>query len=651
MRAIALPSSFWPRFDARARYVAGIVAIALVYLAGGELAIRLHELAGIIGEIWVPSGFGLAVILLYGPRWWPGIAIGTFLTVVLRNTPLAALIGSTTDVFEALATYYVLRVVLRMRVQLDRVRDVAAFAAVEIVVSAVGATLGATAFVAVGLARHQELLQLWSSWWWFSIGSDLIMTPALLTWATRAQVPRLDKRRRRTEATALVIAGMILLALLLTSVHPRWIPLRPFTLMPLLLWAGLRFGPRGAATATFVVSTAAVIADVFGTGPFTRTAELQAFIVVSSVTTLMLSALAQERVRAVARKVAIQLGALDAIITIDTSGRVLELNPAAEELFLVRESEVLGKELADLAIPPRLRHAYHRALHEYVARNGTSVAGTRYRTTAWRAADGLEFPVEIAVTRIPIEDQLVLTGFVRDVTTEQAAEIVRIEAAAELERKVTERTSQLENALREKDVLLREVHHRVKNNLQVISSLLNLQLAAEPSESTRRGLRESQNRILSMALVHQLLYRSRDFARIDVGAYLHDLVCQIVKAYNVRPERIATIVTAPPAPLDLDRAIPCGLIVNELVSNALEHAFPAPRTGTIKVALDTRERLIELTVADDGIGMTTPLGESTSTFGLRIVKTLALQLEGTVEHMPGPGTSIRVTFPNTPVAS
>ena len=316
----------------------------------------------------------------------------------------------------------------------------------------------------------------------------------------------------------------------------------------------------------------------------------------------------------------------------------------------MRAAAVLGRNVAEFAIPPRLRPLFRRQLRAYTM-SGRSVAGARYRATAWRAFDGLEFPVEVAVTRVPAEGQHELTGFVRDVTAEEAVERARINANAELERKVAERTAQLENALRdkdallrEKDVLLREVHHRVKNNLQVISSLLNLQLASEPGESTRRGLRESQRRIRSMALVHELLYQSKDFAHIDVGRYLRDLVVQLGQAYNMSQQRIATVVTAPSLPLDLDRAIPCGMLVNELVSNAFEHAFPEPRRGTIRVTLEQHAPMLQLTVADDGIGMASSPPERTPTFGLRIVKTLARQLGGQVEIPQGNGTTVRVTF-------
>lgn len=195
MRAIASPAHHWPRIDARLRYLAASVAIIVSYIAAGELARQLHELAGPMGTIWVPSGLGLAVILFDGPRWWPGVAVGTFLGVLMRQHPAEALIVTATEVLEALAAYYFLRGSFGFRVQLDRVRDVAGFAAIELATLFAGATLGAISFVALGLTDVQHLFRLWTTWWWIGVSSDLILTPALLTWAAKSAMPHIDRRR------------------------------------------------------------------------------------------------------------------------------------------------------------------------------------------------------------------------------------------------------------------------------------------------------------------------------------------------------------------------------------------------------------------------------------------------------------------------
>jgi two-component sensor histidine kinase len=205
----------------------------------------------------------------------------------------------------------------------------------------------------------------------------------------------------------------------------------------------------------------------------------------------------------------------------------------------------------------------------------------------------------------------------------------------------------IEQSLREKEVLLREIHHRVKNNLQVISSLLNLQVASVSSEMARKGLVESQSRIQSMALLHQLLYQSKDLAHIELGTYLRGLVDYLVSTYGEDSDRITATVVAPEVRLDLDRSIPCGLIVNELVTNCFRHAFPDGRSGHIWVELSELDGdRLALEVRDDGVGM--PLGvdaENAPTFGLQIARLLAHQLDGSIEIQRGGGTRVRTVFP------
>ncbi len=643
MSAVAAP--LLPRRAYPRSYWLGIVAIAGLYLLAGEVALRLHELGAWLSLIWVPSGLGLAIVLLYGPRWWPGIAVGTFLVVVIRHHPVVALVTMTTETIEILISYYVLHELLDFRPQLDRVRDVLAFVVVDVCIALLGACLGALALYSGTFVHDGDFVTLWATWWWVNLSGDLIVAPAVLTWVRRSPTP---SPRGSHEVVALVVVGLLVALVILASWLPPWLPAAnaPYYLLPLMLWAGVRFGPRGAATASIVASLAAIIADTLGIGPFPERGEMQAFITIASVTTLVLSALAQERVCALVRKSAIQRGALDAIITIDTTGRVLELNPAAEQLFKMREADAVGRDLATLVIPPRLRDAYYRGLHRYAAGGPSSIVGARYRTTAWRAADGEEFPVEIAVTRPPVDDQHVLTGFVRDISAQHAAEVARREASAELERKVAERTAELRESVRQGDVLLREIHHRVKNNLQVISSMLNLQATTAHNEDARLVLLESQNRIAAMALVHQLLYRSKEIGLIDFGDYLHRLIERLADAYNVDASRIELAVDAPAIYVDLDRAIPCGLIVNELVTNALLHAFPGGRRGRIRIGLAHDHELVALTVADDGIGLPASIDlDKPHTFGLKIVHSLAKQIDGTTSRLPGAGTTIRVAFP------
>jgi len=886
------------------KYVLANLLLAASYVATGTLGFTLRAIGGATTLLWAPSAIGLAVILLYGLRWIPGFALGACLLFAIRSVPVnpSAFIV-VVEVGEIGLGYLLLTRMLRFRPELDRVRDVITFVEVAFAISLLGSTAVACWLFAIDMVPAPRVTTMWGIWWWAHFSGYLIVAPAIFTFARRTRSPHGRCSRMQLEAVALTVTGAIVVLLVLAHWLPIWLPVgnAPYYLLPLMLWAGVRFGPRGAALASFGSSAIAIIAQSFGLGAFSRLFDLQTFVAISTISTLMLSALAVERVRAVELKGAIQWAALDAIITIDQQGRVVELNPAAERMFGIRETDALGADLADLIIPPRLRDAYHRELAHYI-QQGARTPGSRYRSSAWHAADDTEFPVEIAITRVPVEDQVLITGFIRDVSAEQQAETVMRNAQVELEHKVEERTAELRAAnlvlerreallreaeelaqlgsfefeiatkavkwsdelfeifgrdvktfkpdywnfleavhpddrallqshiecaardgkpfgfeervvrpdgsvrvlqtqvrvfvdaagvplrlagcsqditerkqsdavrsrlvqlvessedamivlspagtietwnaaasklfgygtaetigkssaellpdrlrpvfermleavrngkrippyelqhmrkdgstfeaavttsavlehgqvvgisnvlrdvtnekrverqiresLNEKEVLLREIHHRVKNNLQVISSLLNIQVSSEPDDVARKSLVESQNRIQSMALVHQLLYQSKDFAKIDASEYLTQLTMRLVETYNIAPERISVRVVSSPLALDIDRAIPCGLIVNELVTNAFAHAFPNHRSGHVLVALQENHEHVTLIVADDGVGMSPNVDiEHAHTFGLRIAHTLALQLGGTISLSRANGTEIRVVFP------
>ncbi|MDG4595310.1 MAG: DUF3369 domain-containing protein [Candidatus Contendobacter sp.] len=208
---------------------------------------------------------------------------------------------------------------------------------------------------------------------------------------------------------------------------------------------------------------------------------------------------------------------------------------------------------------------------------------------------------------------------------------------------------QIKTSLREKEALLKEIHHRVKNNLQLISSLLDLQAGYVEDQSVRNQLRESRNRVKSMALIHERLYQIPNLAQINLADYAHDLVTHLIHAYAT-PERAITARVAVPTGepvLGVESAVPCGLIINELVTNALKHAFATRRAGEIVISLGVADGQRTLRVRDDGIGFPPTVDfRHTPSLGLAIVMTLVKQLKGSIELRTEAGTEFVVAFPN-----
>lgn len=200
-------------------------------------------------------------------------------------------------------------------------------------------------------------------------------------------------------------------------------------------------------------------------------------------------------------------------------------------------------------------------------------------------------------------------------------------------------------SLHEKEVLLKEIHHRVKNNLQIISSLLHLQSEKLASPELAAVFIESQNRVKSMALLHENLYQSGNLSRIDVREYIKNLAAYLSQTYDPGSRGVALTVDVDDVSLDLDTAIPLGLIINELVTNALKHAFPDDEQGQIKVELRKGNEKHSLIVRDDGVGLVElPEIGQTKSLGLELVHNLVEQLDGALKVRSNPGTEFEITF-------
>ncbi len=235
-------------------------------------------------------------------------------------------------------------------------------------------------------------------------------------------------------------------------------------------------------------------------------------------------------------------------------------------------------------------------------------------------------------------------GTTTDITKGKRAEIARKRAEAALRK--SER--QLRVALTERETLLRELHHRVKNNLQVVSSWLSLQLGHVADPNVRALVAESQSRIGAMAMVHEKLYQSDDLTRVDLPGYLNSIASAVRTAHAIPGQHINVDVVVEPLTLDLDKAVLAGLIVNELLMNGFKHAFTGRKRGRITVRVRLDEGQVELAVADNGIGMPTGTKLTTAqTLGLQIVHGLAKQLGGDASIVRRRGTTIQITFPRS----
>src|SRR5690606_35951430 len=210
----------------------------------------------------------------------------------------------------------------------------------------------------------------------------------------------------------------------------------------------------------------------------------------------------------------------------------------------------------------------------------------------------------------------------------------------ELNRLLADRTSQME-------VLLQEIHHRVKNNLQVIASLVNMQARKVTDAPAREALDECRTRILTIALIHEQLYLSEDYSRVPFSEYAQQLAHNVFGASETASGRVRLALDLDELSLPVEKAIPCGLILNELITNAMKHAFPGSRRGTVRIALHrTGAEELTLTVADDGVGLGEGFSpERSGSLGMQLISTLSRQIRARVDIASSGGTQVTLTVP------
>ncbi len=246
-----------------------------------------------------------------------------------------------------------------------------------------------------------------------------------------------------------------------------------------------------------------------------------------------------------------------------------------------------------------------------------------------------------------------LEDFDRERVKTEAASVNLQRTNAQLRDEMEERNKaeeQVKKSLREKEVLLREIHHRVKNNLQIIQSMLNLQLPQIKDEKAVSLFKESQNRVYTMALIHEKLYQSESLSNINFPEYVRSLATYLFTSYGAIGRAIRPKILVKDISLDVDTTIPCALIINELVSNSLKHAFPASRLSEEprEISIDLRREpgnSFRLTVSDNGVGL--PEGfkiENRASLGLKLVSVLAKQLTGTLSIGTGHGAEFTISF-------
>lgn len=327
----------------------------------------------------------------------------------------------------------------------------------------------------------------------------------------------------------------------------------------------------------------------------------------------------EEKFRSVANS------AVDGIITTDKHGAIVLINPSLKRIFGYDLDEIKGQNVTML-MPDRYKKDFETKLQNFNSTGTHELDGKTFESIGLKK-NGEEFPFEISVATWGYKNGPYTTSIIRDVT----------------DRKLTEQ--QLQRSIKEKEMLLKEIHHRVKNNLMIISSLLSLQSRYIKDENSKTIFKESQNRARSMALIHERLYQSTDLKNIDFGDYIQTLAMDLYDTYVMDKNLIKMNIEADKLNLDIDTSIPLGLILNELVTNCLKHAFSAGDHGTIDINFQKQDEKYCLEVKDNGKGLPKDINYKTAdSLGLSLITSLSEQIDADLEYVGYPGTSFKISF-------
>lgn len=315
----------------------------------------------------------------------------------------------------------------------------------------------------------------------------------------------------------------------------------------------------------------------------------------------------------------------DVIFLIEVhSGKLADFNISASEKLGYSPQKLSEMSVHDIISPDEIEGMKH-IIDNLV--KGRKLKNRLTVETFLKRQDNSQINVEINISLVRFSDDAYIVMVARDITERKAFE------------------NALKSSIKEKEVLIREIHHRVKNNMQIISSLLNLQKQYVHDEEASSVLLESQNRVKSMAMIHEKLYKTQNFSEINFGDYIKSLVDDLFSSYGSYSGRIKKEMIFDEIMLGLETAIPCGLIISELVTNTLKYAFPNQMEGEFRIEMYEIDGLYHLIISDNGVGIPPNINfDKTETLGLVLVDSLVNQLEGTVELERNGGTKFKIIF-------
>ena len=660
-----------------------ILFLIIIYFISGKVSLNFAFLNQSVSPIWIPTGISIAAFIIWGFKIWPAIFIGAFLVnITTTGTVFSSLGMAIGNTLEGVTGLYLINKFIRDKKIFERPLNIFKYIfLVGLVATFLSAIIGVTSLYLENLIDPWNFSMVLTTWWLGDLGGVLIVAPVLLLWISDYKI---NKRPRKIFEAVLIFLLLISTSLIIFDniVNfnlPFIINQYPFTFItiPILLLIAFRFSMRETASAIFIFTALALMGSLNGSfrlsydNPNLSLLNLQIFVSLLFFTIMPVSA-AITKQRKLEEALHINIERHSAISGLGISS--LSGNPIAE---IMRSSINLLMKFLNIdycKILKLLPDGKEFLLIEGTGWKdglvGNTKVGADLNSQAGYTLLAKEPVIVSDLTKEKrfnepqlLQDHNVISGMsciiygkekpygVLGVHTKTKVNFSRedinfMQSVANIIALTVERNEfeeEIISSLNEKQILLKEVHHRVKNNLQIISSLLSLQSGHLSENNFRDFFIKSQNRIKSIAIVHEMLYRSENLSKINFRNYIDELSKYISESYNA--ENIKINVNSDELYFDTDVTINLGLIINEIIANSVKHAFSDYKSGTISIQLKNENNNYFLNIKDDGKGLPHKFDlTTTKTLGMHLISSLVTQIDGQMEIKNNIGTEYLISF-------
>jgi PAS domain S-box-containing protein len=684
-------------------YFLVIVSLITAYFLAGKISLDFAFLNKSVSPFWLPTGISITAFLFLGYRIWPAIFIGAFLlnstTAGTITTSLGIAAGNTLE--GAAALYFINKFFTNRNIFETPVNILKYTLFVGIISTLISAAIGVTSLSLGGFIQTPNLLDLFLTWWIGDIGGALVIGSFLILWITDHKIDWSSKKI--IEAAALLF--LIITTSFIIFVDPSFVSIKipliieryPYLFMtfPLILLVAFRFDLRETSTVVIIFYLIALVGITNGSYRMASDNPNQSLLNLK-IFTLLLFVLKMSVAAAVSQQRKLEKSLQSSVTKLkgeikerkrienilienenllklreanyknifETAGvsiwvqdfsevknlidelkekgvknfknyfdvnndivkkalsmvKIIDVNEQTLKLFKAKSKDELLRSLNDVFLPETLE-----AFKEELI---TIAEGRTYleAETVEKNLDGEKIDILFTI-RFPLEkkDFSNVLVSIMDITERKKAE------------------EKIQDSLKEKEVLIKEIHHRVKNNLQIVSSLLNLQYTRHHSEDLSDYFITSRNRIRSIAVVHEMLYKNDNLSEIDFSSYISQLSSLVLDSYSKK--NINININAENISFDIDTTVNLGLVTNEIITNSIKHAFKENKEGIINIKLDKQNDLCSLSISDNGIGLPKSFDiNNTRTLGVHLISGLVSQIQGKLEIRNRVGTEFFITF-------